>query len=267
MMFRIIILSIRKKFKIYFSYKFFVFLNIITGILQVIWLYYLSRFVHANFSDNINYFSYAFVGILSDVIIQNSIYGFRNVLRQEQVEGTLEMVFASPTPVEIFAGGSALAEIVKGLFIAFIMFVVGIALGAKVILTLNTLISLFIFIPIEILAFLGFGFAASGVIMVTKKGDPILFTYSWLNRLLGNMYFPAKILPQGINFLRYILPLSYALNGTRAILLQGQTILSKDVLSNFLVLIVFTIITLPSGLFLFKVGVKRAKKEGTLHLF
>ncbi len=267
MFLNILLLSIWKKFKIYFSYRFFVVLNIITGILQVIWLYYLSRFVHVNFGGYSDYFSYAFIGILSDVVIQNSIYGFRNVLRQEQVEGTLEMVMASPTPIEIFALGSAFSEIVKGLLIVFIMFLTGLFMGANIVLNLQTIISLLIFLPFMITAFLGFGFAASGVIMVTKKGDPVLFTYSWLNRLLGNMYFPARILPPFVNFLRYILPLSFALNGIRAILLKGHFILEKDVAINLAILIIFTAVTLPAGLLLFKKGVKRAKKEGTLHLF
>jgi len=69
-------------------------------------------------------------------------------------------------------------------------------------------------------------------------------------------------LPDWLQLLARLLPITYALEGMRLALLQDASI--HDLLPQIAALSLFSVILLPGSLFSFRYAVKRAKIEGSL---
>ena len=82
------------------------------------------------------------------------------------------------------------------------------------------------------------------------------------SELFGGVLFPIAVLPEWLQNVSHILPITYSLNGMRHALLQGYSLhaLAPDITA----LIVFSVVLVPLGLLTFKYAVKKAKADGTL---
>ncbi|MBU4256344.1 MAG: ABC transporter permease, partial [Candidatus Thermoplasmatota archaeon] len=102
--------------------------------------------------------------------------------------------------------------------------------------------------------------------LVNAKGDiePIGWGVATISGLVAGVYFPPKYLPAPVQMLSKILPQTYAIDAIRRVLLNGEGISSPSIQLTIVYLIVFSIILLPLGMFMFNIGIRKAEKEGTL---
>jgi len=98
--------------------------------------------------------------------------------------------------------------------------------------------------------------------MVLKKGDPVGWLFTGVSGRLGGLYYPISVLPDWLQTLSYLLPVTYALEGMRLAVLKGYSL--TELMPNVLALLVFSIIMLPFSMLAFKFAVRKAKKDGTL---
>ena len=98
--------------------------------------------------------------------------------------------------------------------------------------------------------------------MVIKKGNPLNWIFVNLSLLIGGVYYPVAVLPDWLEKISYLLPITYSLEGMRMALLQGSTLIS--LLPTIIPLVIFSTLMLPLSLGLFKYAVNRAKIEGSL---
>ena len=80
--------------------------------------------------------------------------------------------------------------------------------------------------------------------------------------LLGTVFFPPEQLPPLIQGLSNWVPLTWSLRVVRGSLLQGKTF--AELQNELTVLVLLTVVLLPSGLLASRIAIRRAKKEGTL---
>ncbi len=247
-----------------------VLMNFATWVMQVLWLYFLGR-AGLNSIQLGNYqgdfFSFVIMGIIFEEFSSASVYSFRSALYHEQVEGTLEMALVSSTSLSTYAIGQGIWAFCKAGIGGFIYLITSILLGIKIKISLWSLISLLPFFLVSITSMMGLGIASSGIIIITKQGDPLMFVITWANRLLTGVYYPVSILPLYLQLFSKIFPLTYALDGLRLIALNGYTLLHPQVLRDFVILSLFSVILIPIGIMFFKLGLKKAKKDGTLSFF
>jgi len=83
-----------------------------------------------------------------------------------------------------------------------------------------------------------------------------MFAITWGNRFFTGVYYSVSVLPEFLQIVSKILPLTYALDGLRLILFNGYTLFHPEVLKNFIILFLFCIILIPLGLKLFEWGMK-----------
>ncbi len=109
-----------------------------------------------------------------------------------------------------------------------------------------------------------FGLAAmsGAVVMVTKQGNPIAFFFSTFTALMGNAVFPVSVLPWYIRYVSYGIPLTWALQGLREALLQGEGI--YGVAGIIFIMLAFALVTVPLGIYLYVKAFDRARRDGTL---
>ena len=103
---------------------------------------------------------------------------------------------------------------------------------------------------------------AASVIMIIKRGEAVTGLLSGLANLVGGVYYPVAILPEGLQLIARLLPITYALRIMRLALLAGAS--WAAVVPDLLALVVFSVILAPIALLSFRYAVQRARLEGTL---
>ena len=114
----------------------------------------------------------------------------------------------------------------------------------------------------SVLAFSGLGILSSAYLLLFKRGNPAKWLILGVSSVVGGMLFPVSILPDWLQVIAHLNPITYALDAMRAALLNGATV--PSIAHPILILLLFTAILLPISLVAFNWALCRTKVTGTL---
>jgi ABC-2 type transport system permease protein len=115
---------------------------------------------------------------------------------------------------------------------------------------------------LSIASFSGIGILSAALVLIVKKGDPVSWLLGGASSLLAGVYYPVSVLPDWLEPLSRILPLTYALDAMRLAMLQGYSLYELRI--DILALLGFTVVLTPLAFLVFRRALKRAKMEGSL---
>jgi ABC-2 type transport system permease protein len=227
-------------------------------------LFFVSKIVPQSGSFSFNgtpasYFEFALVNVAFLTFQTAALQSFDNAIRDDQLRGTLEATYATPTSVGTIVLSSALwafgITLVNVLCYLLIGTVLGLHLGH-----LNVPAAI-VFVLLTITATVPIGILSAAGVMVFKQGAPVQFFFNLAASLLAGVLFPVTVLPGWLQNCSWLLPTTHALHGIRGAV-HGATFgqLSPDMLW----LGVLSIVLLPFALWVFRCAVARAKQDGTL---
>lgn len=208
-----------------------------------------------------DYFTYVIGGLMVSRFLQVSLNAYASQIRQEQTTGTLEAMLVAPTRLgHLMISSSAwaftLAAIQSALYLFFGVVVFGVELAP------GNLLAAVAAIVLTVLALSGIGIFSAAFVLYFKRGNPINFVIGSMSALFGNVFIPARSLPDGIAWISKLIPVSYATDAVRGALFKGAV--WSELLPDLLALAAFAAVLLPLGLLGAHVAIARAKKEGTL---
>ncbi len=96
--------------------------------------------------------------------------------------------------------------------------------------------------------------------IVVKKGDPINWVFSSVGALLAGTMFTVDVLPEWMQKLSVLMPLTHSLEAVRMSLLSGAGIVEKK--NVLFALTGFCVLLLPVSIFINRYCMKIAKKRG-----
>lgn len=263
---KIIFAFIRRDWWIESSYRFAFFLQFIGIFFSVVMFYFISQLFGESASQyltryNADYFSFVLIGIAFSSYLSVGISGFSNSIRQAQTTGTLEAMLSTPARDGTIIFSSSLWQYVITTIRVLVYLIIGV-LFMDVSFENANIPSALIIILLSIFAFSSIGIVAASFIMVLKRGDPITWIITSLSSLLGGVYYPVDLLPTMLQWLSFLIPITYTLDAMRLALLNGYTI--SQLQTQILALLAFCLILLPVSLISFRFAVKKAKTDGTL---
>jgi ABC-2 type transport system permease protein len=208
-----------------------------------------------------DYFSFVIIGIAFSGFFGILQGGLPGIIRNAQVTGTLEALLVTQTSIPTLLIGSSLYSFFYTMLTT--IFHLGLAIlvfGMKLghINWIGGLLTFFL----TSLCFLSIGILSSSFIMVYKMGNPFTWIFGSVSGLLGGVMFPITILPGWIRWVSYILPITHSLEGMRRSLLSSSTL--SEILPSVMALGIFAAILFPLSLAVFRLAVKKAKRDGTL---
>ncbi|NCC51218.1 MAG: ABC transporter permease [Spartobacteria bacterium] len=208
-----------------------------------------------------NYFSFVLIGTAFGGYLMVSLHSLSNIIRDGQVTGTLEAILTTPVnPFTFLLASSAwnyvMATVQAVIYILFGLFVFDLHLQVGHVPTVLTVLVL------SILSFLPFGILSAGFVLVFKRGDPVAFAVGMVSNLLGGVLFPVAILPPVLRHIADWIPLTHALHAMRLCLLMDAG--WRDVGPDLLFLAVFSCVAIPASMWLFRMALRLAMKNGTL---
>lgn len=174
----------------------------------------------------------------------------------------LEEVLVSPTGLATFIIGSSIWGFVWSTGVVAIYLLIGVYFFG-VVLTVNV-IGTIITLVLGIATFVGISMAGSGILILTKQGDPITALMTVGISLFGNVFFPPQALPLGLRIIAYITPPYYFMTCIK-FMLTGATVASIWV--DLVILAVMCAIIVPLGYGIYAWCLKSARKNGTLSWF
>ncbi|MBS7641815.1 MAG: ABC transporter permease [Candidatus Bathyarchaeia archaeon] len=267
--YRIILSFIVRDFKVWWTYKFWLILDIV-GVVIFIVTYYLFSFIttsqhvqDAGYSVG-GYFTFALIGISFQHYVHFAVQTINESIRDEQWNGTLETILSTATDFKIFLLGEVCFSFIVSSTLLLMSLLIGMLLGAEFYTTLSSIISVIILTMLLIASHMDIGILSTGVIMKVKQGSPVTWAFSWLSQLVSGVFYPLKLLPWYLEWLGKAFPLTYSLDGIRRCLQSAEDLSSPVVLSNILYLSIFILIATPIALYVFKIGYDSARRDGSL---
>lgn len=262
---RLLLAFLVRDFRTEVSYRFSFLLNLAGIVFTAVTYYFVARLLGDSVRPLLepyggDYFAFALIGVAFASYFTLGLSGFARALRLAQTTGTLEAMLMTPAPVSTIILGSAAWSYVFTTFRVVIYLSLGVALGIE--LGDANYVAALVTLLLAISSFAALGIIAAGVIMVTKRGDPVTGLVGGFATLVGGVFYPVEIMPQWLQGIANLLPITYALRAMRLALLQGVS--WQGLIPDLLALAAFTIVLFPLSLLVFRYAVDFARKEGSL---
>lgn len=208
-----------------------------------------------------SYLSFVVVGLAVGAFVQLGLGRVMAALRTEQLLGTLEVMFLTPTRSPTVQVGLVAYDLVyipvrTGLFLA----IVSAVLDAELVMHDFHVAALLLvaFIPFV----WGLGAASAAGVLAFRRGSGMVGVGAGLLTLTGGVYFPVEVFPRWLQVLAEYNPLTSTLRAIREVLLTGAGF--GDVMPTLLVMLPVSLVTLAVGTGMFELALRRERRRGTL---
>jgi ABC-2 type transport system permease protein len=197
---------------------------------------------------------WAYLGIIFEILTETVAW--------ERWEGTIEYTFMAPLSRPIHLMGMGLFAIVYGVIRAVLLFGV-VALFFDLDLSQADFIAALVVLLVASIPFIGIGMMTAVLPLISpEKGTQLGFIAQGILLVVSGVYYPVSVLPEWMQWLATISPATYALDGMRDAIVEGQGL--GSMWDEIWPLIVIGFASIPLGLEVFRRGERYAKKHGKL---
>ena len=190
--------------------------------------------------------------------------GVTDLITIERWEGTIEHTFMAPTSRFTHLLGSCWYAIAHGMLFTFVQLII-VSLFFHLDLSHANYLTAVFMLLIGSISFVGFGIGAAVLpLLFTERGSQMSYIVRAILLLVSGVYYPIGVLPGWMQPLARISPATYVLQGLRAGLLRNQVIWSGEIWSYTWPLIVTGLVSVPLGVYIFKIAEHYAKRTGRL---
>jgi ABC-2 type transport system permease protein len=191
-------------------------------------------------SGNPNYFEFVAPGIVAMIVMTAVLTGLAASVSREKEQGTLDGILISPINRLSIILGKALSQAIRGLvqgamvlLLAYLLF--GVTIHGNLLL-----IALILFAGI--FSFVGFGILVSSIASEQETATQLLFMFQFPMLFLSGVFFPIELMPKIMQYISKAIPLTYAIDALRKVMVLGASI--SAVRYELVVLLIFGVVTL-----------------------
>jgi len=207
-----------------------------------------------------NYFAFLLIGMAFVDYLAVSLRTFNQSLRDSQLMGTLEIVLLSPTSLTRLLLYSSL-WVYMFTTLRFVLYLLGgwaFGLSLENVNLLGGVLTL----VLGVLSFAALGIMSASVVMVIKHGNAMNSFLTFASLFLGGVLYPVSVMPEWLQHVAQLLPITHALHGMRQALLLGAS--TADLAPTFGILLLFAGVLFPLALLSFYAAVRWTKASGSL---
>ena len=234
--------------------------------LPLIGLYFMSRVFNGEQIDAIdgyggNYLTFVMVGMGVTIFSALSLRAVTGTLSAAQATGTLEVLLLTRTSLPTMMIGWTIYPFIRAILSLGIYMFGGLLLVGMSFENSNFLpAALAILLMMVVMG--SIGLISAGFVLVFKQGDPFTAVFLTVGVLLAGTMYPVSILPGPLQTIGQLFPQMHGLEATRLAILRGYSV--ADVSYHLGVLLVYAVTLAPVSVVIFKLGLQRAKVEGSL---
>ena len=206
---------------------------------------------------------YVVIGNVIQSIAATTLYAISDLPGTEKHVGTLSPLMQTPARLFCVFLGMSILNIVAGLIsstlsLCYAQFIFGIDLTAA------NLISVVVIILLTVFSLTGFGMMIGSVGLRLRTSSIIANIVSYIGLLICGVNFPLSYLPEWIQAVASVLPLTYGVKAMRGAV-DGAGL--YDISGDLIMMIVLGIIYFIASVFMFRMFEKLARNNGTYDMF
>jgi ABC-2 type transport system permease protein len=197
---------------------------------------------------------WAYLGVIFEILTETVAW--------ERWEGTIEYTFMAPLARPIHLFGMGLFAIVYGIVRAILLFAV-VALFFDLELPNADYLAAIVLLLVASCSFIGIGMMCAVLPLISpEKGTQLGFMAQGILLVISGVYYPVAVLPDWMQFFSKISPATYALDGLRDAILDGDGLTAMG--DELWPLLLIGLVSVTLGLEVFRRGERYAKRHGKL---
>lgn len=256
---------IKRDFLVLFTYKFAMLFNYAQMIMNL-FLFILFAGMFGNRMPAVlepyggDFISYILIGSIGWTYIWGAMGAASGSIQQEMVQGTFEPIFLTPTSPYVIVLAYTVWGLLMGTFSMITLVLIGVFVYNVEIA--GDMLLAFGLMGLSVVMMVGFGLMVAGLNVFLKQVGSFVSVVQAVSLFLCGVYFPIEVLPEIIRPLSRILPFYYSIAGLRMALSDKASV--SDVMPYFWILLILAVVAVTAGTYLFRRGLNRARREGTL---
>lgn len=244
------------------SYRFPFLMTIAGTVMSLITFRFIAELVGdaAAVRETGDYFAFVVVGMVVAQVLDRTISGPSAAVRQEQVQGTLEVLTTQPVSPATLASGWTAYPLLEGMVTAIAMLLIAFPLGLR--LQGPDVLAAIPALFLSAVTFAAIGVLAAAFVVVFQQAGQLTRWLSAMMALISGVFFPVSLFPGWVQGLATLSPMTHALRALRASLLQGRGITAIG--DELLALLAAALILVPLAIGALTLALDRARRKGTL---
>lgn len=207
-----------------------------------------------------DYFAFALVGAALQVAMYPCVTVFRGAVREAQVMGTFEAILMTRTRAELAVLYSGVYQLLQAsLQPVVIIPLVGLALGAQ--FAWSQAPAALGVLALVLVGFSGIGLCSAAFTIAFKQSEPFTVGMLSVSTLLSGILFPIDLLPEVLQWVALLLPLTHAAEALRGAFLLGADVTN---MGWHLAAVGAFALLLPIGLIAVAASIEVARRRGAL---
>ena len=199
---------------------------------------------------DLDYIDFLLPGVLAMTMFMSSMMTMGNSIAGERERGELSRLFMTPTNVSSVLTGKIISQVVRELIRALVLIIAAMLLFNVMIK--GNLLLLVLVILIAVLCFVGFGMMFSDNAKTQEDYIQIVMPVAMPMMFICGVFFPTETMPWILQKIALFLPLTYANDAFRAVMLKGAGL--GSIAFDLIVLLAF-------ALLFFIVGIVRFNRD------
>lgn len=210
-----------------------------------------------------NYFNFVVIGMAVASLLEGAVNAPSTAVRGEQVQGTMDVLAASPASASSLALGLSAYPLIQGLVGACVLLAAAGPMGFRFEdprweLAIPALL-------LATLAFAAVGIAIAAVVLLIQQAASLTRWVTGVLSLISGVFFPLALLPAWVRVIAELSPLTHALRALRGALIDRGP--SSLVVREIGWLGLITLVALPLAILLFSRALEIARRRGTLGIY
>lgn len=234
-------------------------------LVTVVPLYYVAHALQPVMAESIRgqgseYFGFVLVGMMAFNFLGPALNALPGAVGSGIRSGTLEAMLGTPAPLPSLLAGLVSYDLAWAGVRAAVLGLAGVALGAR--LAPEAVLPAAAVMALIVAAHLPFGLLGAALVLAFRTPGPLPRVMVAASVLLGGVYYPPEVIPEGLRALSAAMPLTYGLRALRRLLLEGAS--PAAVAADVAILAAFAAALLAAGALVFAAALRYARRAGTL---
>jgi ABC-2 type transport system permease protein len=198
-------------------------------------------------------FEFLAPGFMALTVITGSLQGVANAISREKEQGTMDGLLASPIPHLSIILGKVAAQTVRGLIQGFLILGLSIILfGVQI---YGSPFIMFFVLLLGTASFVGVGIILTAMAPDQETAQMMTIILQFPMMFISGILFPIDQLPVWLQYIGKALPLYYAADALRKVIILNASL--SAIMPDVIILIVYTFLTMTIAIPLFERAMKR----------
>lgn len=192
-----------------------------------------------------NYFEFVAPGIMAMTVMMSVMTGLPGAISQEKEVGTMDGMMVAPINRLSIIVGKTLAQTARGLLQGVILMILAVALFGVTIQ--GNILLVFGLLLLGVFSFVGLGIVMTSFASDQQTATMLMTTLMFPMMFLSGVFFPIQQMPWYMQDISRVLPLTYATDALRKVMVLGAGV--SDITTELAILVgfgvVMTVIAVP----------------------